>query len=183
MIRLFFWYVSLQLIDALVVTNEEGVVFYLSLGKWSTLVDVVKKDFVRVRKRYYLLPGKEHCKSGHVKQVLDQILNLLNHPECFGAIAPLIKLSFIFGTKLHQQIWYHLQKCLPAGETSTYNQIALALERPGQARVVGGACSANRIALLVPCHRVLSSKRELVGYRWGTGLKKELLEREGAQIS
>jgi len=54
------------------------------------------------------------------------------------------------------------------------------LGSPGAARTVGNACAANKIAILIPCHRVLRLDGSLSGYRWGLKIKKELLKNENA---
>ena len=56
--------------------------------------------------------------------------------------------------------------------------IGVGLSAPGAARAVGRAVGSNRLALVIPCHRVVRSDGELGGYRWGTSKKKWLLDRE-----
>ena len=58
--------------------------------------------------------------------------------------------------------------------------MAAALGRPTAARAVAGACAANRLALVVPCHRVVGADGALRGYRWGPERKRRLLDGEGA---
>jgi AraC family transcriptional regulator, regulatory protein of adaptative response / methylated-DNA-[protein]-cysteine methyltransferase len=81
------------------------------------------------------------------------------------------------GTAFQMRVWAYLQS-IPAGQTRTYSQVASALGVPNAARAVGGACAANRIALLIPCHRVLRADGSLGGYRWGQDRKARLLERK-----
>jgi methylated-DNA-[protein]-cysteine S-methyltransferase len=71
---------------------------------------------------------------------------------------------------------------IPAGHVRTYREIAQALGEPGAARAVGAACARNPLPLLIPCHRVVRSDGGLGGYslRGGVGLKRRLLEAEGA---
>ncbi|MDR7419141.1 MAG: type II toxin-antitoxin system prevent-host-death family antitoxin [Armatimonadota bacterium] len=71
---------------------------------------------------------------------------------------------------------------IPAGQTRTYQQVALALGEPGAARAVGAACARNPVPLLIPCHRVVRSDGGLGGYslRGGVELKRRLLRDEGA---
>ncbi|MBN1659058.1 MAG: methylated-DNA--[protein]-cysteine S-methyltransferase [Anaerolineae bacterium] len=83
----------------------------------------------------------------------------------------------IQGTEFQQRVWQALQQ-IPAGETRTYAEIARQVGSPAAARAVGQACGANRIALAIPCHRVVAASGSLGGYRWGVERKEELLRRE-----
>lgn len=85
----------------------------------------------------------------------------------------------IRGTAFQTQVWEFLQ-CIPAGETRSYADVATAIGRPEAARAVAGACAANRLALAIPCHRVIRGDGGLGGYRWGVERKRALLEREAA---
>jgi len=78
-------------------------------------------------------------------------------------------------------VWRALQK-IPLGKTASYTEIAAALGRPKAVRAVAQACAANKVALLVPCHRVIRSDGELGGYRWGLERKRALLARERAAV-
>jgi AraC family transcriptional regulator of adaptative response/methylated-DNA-[protein]-cysteine methyltransferase len=87
----------------------------------------------------------------------------------------------IRGTEFQRSVWQALRK-IPAGETRTYSMIANAIGKPSAVRAVGAACGSNRLALLVPCHRVVPSDRRKSGhYRWGHLIKEELLKRESAE--
>jgi AraC family transcriptional regulator of adaptative response/methylated-DNA-[protein]-cysteine methyltransferase len=77
------------------------------------------------------------------------------------------------------KVWRELQK-IPFGETRSYSDIANAIGSPRSARAVASACASNRVALLVPCHRVIRTGGSLGGYRWGLDRKKTLLQREKA---
>jgi O-6-methylguanine DNA methyltransferase len=74
-------------------------------------------------------------------------------------------------------VWAALCK-IPAGETRSYQQLAVSLGRPTAARAVARACATNPVAVIVPCHRVVRGSGELSGYRWGVARKRELLDRE-----
>ena len=67
---------------------------------------------------------------------------------------------------------------IPAGTTATYGEIAARLGAPREAREVGEACAANRLAVVVPCHRIVKKDGSISGYRWGVKRKRALLERE-----
>jgi AraC family transcriptional regulator of adaptative response/methylated-DNA-[protein]-cysteine methyltransferase len=84
----------------------------------------------------------------------------------------------IQGTAFQERVWKELQR-IPAGETRTYAEVARAIGAPGAARAVARACATNRLALVVPCHRVVRGNGDLAGYRWGKQRKAQILEREG----
>ncbi len=83
----------------------------------------------------------------------------------------------IHGTPFQKEVWRHLQS-IPRGETRSYSQVAKAVGAPRASRAVGSACGSNRIALLIPCHRVLRSDGNAGGYRWGLERKQQLLALE-----
>ncbi|MEN3973325.1 methylated-DNA--[protein]-cysteine S-methyltransferase [Sphingomicrobium sp. XHP0235] len=85
------------------------------------------------------------------------------------------------GTAFQESVWRALQD-IPPGETRTYAQVAAAAGRPGADRAAGAANGANRIAVLVPCHRVIRSDGGLGGYAHGLERKRRLLEAEGVRI-
>ena len=69
---------------------------------------------------------------------------------------------------------------IPFGETRSYSEIAAAIGKPGAARAVANVCAKNRVAVVIPCHRVIHSDGSMSGYRWGNQIKKALLQAEGA---
>jgi len=81
------------------------------------------------------------------------------------------------GTAFQWQVWRALQR-IPAGETRSYAEIARMIGRPRATRAVGQACGANRVAVVVPCHRVLRDDGSPGGYRWGVARKERLLSDE-----
>lgn len=82
-------------------------------------------------------------------------------------------------TAFQWQVWRALQR-IPAGATRTYQEIARELGQPSAARAVARACASNRVAVLIPCHRVVRGDGGLGGYRWGVARKAALLAREGS---
>jgi AraC family transcriptional regulator of adaptative response/methylated-DNA-[protein]-cysteine methyltransferase len=83
------------------------------------------------------------------------------------------------GTAFQQRVWQAL-RAIPAGSTASYAEIAARIGAPNSARAVAEACAANRLAVAIPCHRVVRADGSLSGYRWGVERKRSLLEREGA---
>lgn len=80
-------------------------------------------------------------------------------------------------TAFQMRVWETLRK-IPYGETVSYQDIAEKLGNKNAVRAVAGACAKNRVALVIPCHRVVRSNGELSGYRWGVERKKQILEKE-----
>ena len=80
-------------------------------------------------------------------------------------------------TKFQWQVWRALQT-IPLGETRSYTEVAASIGQPSAVRAVASACASNRVALVIPCHRVVRSDGALSGYRWGPERKRTLLERE-----
>ncbi len=83
----------------------------------------------------------------------------------------------IRGTAFQQRVWQALRN-FPCGETASYQQVAQAIGQPSAVRAVAGACAANTLAIVIPCHRVVRNDGALSGYRWGTARKALLLKRE-----
>jgi len=84
------------------------------------------------------------------------------------------------GTAFQLRVWRALQE-IPRGETRSYAEVAALIGRPSAARAVARACAANRVALLVPCHRVVRGTGDAGGYRWGPARKERLLAAEREQ--
>jgi AraC family transcriptional regulator, regulatory protein of adaptative response / methylated-DNA-[protein]-cysteine methyltransferase len=82
------------------------------------------------------------------------------------------------GSPTELAVWKALQ-AIPAGETRSYGVIAKTLPMAATAQDVGAACAANRIAVAVPCHRVVKADGSISGYRWGVQRKRRLINIEG----
>ncbi len=102
----------------------------------------------------------------------EQIVGFITRPDA----QPDLPLD-IRGTAFQALVWRALQK-IPPGRTASYGEIAAALGRPSAVRAVAQACANNKLALLVPCHRVVRSDGDLAGYRWGVERKRALIARE-----
>jgi AraC family transcriptional regulator of adaptative response/methylated-DNA-[protein]-cysteine methyltransferase len=83
----------------------------------------------------------------------------------------------IQGTAFQQQVWSILRQIEP-GQTMTYSEVAEKIGNPKAVRAVATACASNKLAVVIPCHRVISKDGKLSGYRWGVDRKKMLLEHE-----
>ena len=82
------------------------------------------------------------------------------------------------GSDFEIKVWQAL-RAIPAGKTMSYSELAEHIGMKGAAKDVGEACAANRIAIAIPCHRILRKDGSISGYRWGVHRKRALLEREG----
>ncbi len=83
----------------------------------------------------------------------------------------------LIGTAFQQRVWQTLMK-IPRGQTRSYAELAQAIGRPSATRAVARACAQNRLAVLVPCHRVIRGDGSPGGYRWGLPKKNALLQSE-----
>jgi AraC family transcriptional regulator of adaptative response/methylated-DNA-[protein]-cysteine methyltransferase len=111
-------------------------------------------------------------KSGKIHGWVTAILAYLQRGE------PVVDLPLdIRATAFQRRVWQELQK-IPFGQTRSYAEVARRIGKPTATRAVAQACATNPVALVIPCHRVVSKNGETGGYRWGVERKKALLERE-----
>jgi AraC family transcriptional regulator of adaptative response/methylated-DNA-[protein]-cysteine methyltransferase len=97
--------------------------------------------------------------------------------------APRIGLNLpldVRGTAFQERVWKALQE-VPAGATVSYAEIARRIGVPKSVRGVAGACAANKLAVAIPCHRVIRNDGSLSGYAWGVDRKRALIDREASQ--
>ena len=85
------------------------------------------------------------------------------------------------GTPFQKSVWQALRK-ISIGKTKSYGDIARAIGRPAAVRAVGGACGANPVPVLIPCHRVLAANGKIGGFSGGLDWKRALLAREGVRL-
>ena len=86
----------------------------------------------------------------------------------------------IRGTAFQRRVWQALQE-IPVGETVSYTEVARRIGAPKAVRAVASACAANKIAVAIPCHRVIRNDGSLAGYAWGVERRRALLDREVAR--
>jgi AraC family transcriptional regulator, regulatory protein of adaptative response / methylated-DNA-[protein]-cysteine methyltransferase len=86
------------------------------------------------------------------------------------------------GTNFQARVWQALLG-IPEGRVSSYEEVARAVGRPSATRAVAGAIARNRVAWLIPCHRVIRKMGEAGGYRWGSRRKRVMLAWEAARVS
>jgi len=80
-------------------------------------------------------------------------------------------------TAFQMRVWNYLQT-IPAGQVQSYKEVASGIGQPSATRAVARACATNRVAIVIPCHRVIRGSGELGGYRWGLARKRALLDLE-----
>ena len=98
-----------------------------------------------------------------------------------GKKSKLPPLDWTGKTEFQKSVWRQMLK-ISTGKTKSYCEIALAIGNPKAVRAVGGACGANPVPVLVPCHRVLAANKKLGGFSGGLDWKRSLLKREGIKL-
>ena len=151
----------------LVAVTERGVCS-VSLGDdEATLVDALRREYA----------GAELVRAQDATdRLVDAVVaHVEGRAESTGEDVPLD----VRATSFQWQVWRALQR-IPEGATKSYQAVATELGRPTAARAVARACASNRVAVLIPCHRVVRGDGELGGYRWGIARKAALLARESS---
>lgn len=87
----------------------------------------------------------------------------------------------LIGTDFQKEVWNALLE-IPYGKTNTYLQLAKALKNENAIRAVASANGANAISIIIPCHRIIGSNGDMVGYAGGLEAKMKLLKLENALI-
>ena len=85
-------------------------------------------------------------------------------------------------TAFQMKVWQYLQS-IPYGSVQSYSEVASGIGQPTAAHAVASACAGNRVALVIPCHRVIRGTGELGGYRWGLERKRALIDGERARVA
>jgi AraC family transcriptional regulator of adaptative response/methylated-DNA-[protein]-cysteine methyltransferase len=152
----------------LVATSEKGICSISLGGSTTKLLRALRNTFPNAD----VTPGDKET-----KQTLVQVISLVESPTSNHSL-PLD----ICGTAFQQRVWLALQK-IPAGTTLSYQELASRIGRPNSARAVANACAANKLAVAIPCHRIVRNDGTLSGYRWGADRKRKLLELEANQSS
>lgn len=155
---------------ALVAVTERGVCS-VSLGEGAQALEAqLRAEFPRARLQR-VDAGRDEFLAPRVRAVADALAQR-------RATVPVE----LVGTAFQQRVWQALMR-IPPGQTRSYAEIAAELGQPRAVRAVARACASNRVAVLVPCHRVIRGDGSLGGYRWGLPRKRELLARESGQAT
>ena len=106
------------------------------------------------------------------EQLVAKVVGFVEAPQR-GLYLPLD----VRGTAFQQRVWQSLGK-IPAGSTASYTDVAKLIGSPRSVRAVAQAYGANKLAVVIPCHRVVRNDGALSGYRWGVERKRALLKKE-----
>lgn len=147
----------------LVAASAKGVCAIMLGDDEEMLVRDLRDRFAKAR----LIPGDRKFAA-----LVAKVVAFIEAPSA-GLDLPLD----VRGTAFQHRVWMALRD-IPAGETASYTEIAKRIGKPNAVRAVAGACAANKLAVAIPCHRVLRSDGSLSGYRWGKARKRALLARE-----
>lgn len=149
--------------------TEKGVCL-LEFADRSMLETQIKR--VRARHGCEIIPGD----NKHLMQLADELERYFSREQMTFTVPLDLK-----GTDFQLLVWKVL-RMIPYGATRSYDEQARAIDRPGAQRAVGKANGDNRIAIVIPCHRVVRSDGTLCGYGGGMWRKKQLLELEQSVI-
>jgi len=159
-----------QLGKTLIATTSRGIAAISFGDRTAPLVDELRAEFPKA------MIGKANGSSPRAAKARLKAALRSVRDRIAGRSAPEIKLD-ISGSPFQRKVWRAIQK-VRRGSTTTYARIAKAIGLPKAVRAVASACSANKIALVIPCHRILRSDGATGGYRWGNERKSELLRNE-----
>lgn len=151
----------------LMAATERGVAFVQFGEDPESLLDQLRREF----------PNADLVASdAQEAPELDAWIAALEAHLAGGAPRPELPLD-LRGTAFQMKVWRFLLS-VREGDAISYGELAAGIDQPRAARAVASACAANRIAVLVPCHRVLRGDGNLGGYRWGLERKRALLDAE-----
>ena len=147
----------------LIAATERGVCAIQFAGSDGELLEGLKREFP--------FAARKPDDSG-LKSWVSALLRQMRGREADASLPLDIR-----ATAFQRRVWTHLQS-IPFGATQSYGEVAKAIGQPRAARAVARACATNRIAIAIPCHRVVREDGSKGGYRWGMERKKALLEME-----
>lgn len=122
-------------------------------------------------------PAAELYRDPSLTQLVDAALKSVREGSDLSEGRGLPGALDLRGTVFQLRVWQALRQ-IPRGETRSYSELAREMGEPNATRAVARACAMNRVALVVPCHRVVGANGSLTGYRWGVERKRALLDSE-----
>jgi AraC family transcriptional regulator of adaptative response/methylated-DNA-[protein]-cysteine methyltransferase len=159
----------------LVAVSERGVCAVTLGDSDAELEAALRNEYPRAR----IEPGAAAGPAAGDSRLEEWLGAVVRHLE--GSQPSLALPLDVQATAFQRRVWQALQE-IPYGATRSYGEIAASLGQPQASRAVAQACATNRVALVVPCHRVVrgdfAATGEAGGYRWGAERKQRLLERE-----
>jgi len=141
---------------------------------WLALADT---DAAAERTLIDEFPAAELHRDPSLADMMDAALASVREGSDLGQTLTAKSALDLRGTVFQLRVWQALRQ-IPRGETRSYSQLAAELGEPNATRAVARACATNRVAILVPCHRVVGASGSLTGYRWGVERKRRLLDAE-----
>jgi AraC family transcriptional regulator, regulatory protein of adaptative response / methylated-DNA-[protein]-cysteine methyltransferase len=163
-----FAFATTSLGEVLVAATDRGVCAILIGSRRDRLIAELKQDF----------PEARLAQVEQLADVIAGVVDLIEKPS-----RPLKSGVDLHGSDFEIKVWRALQT-IPPGQTLSYSALADRIGLKGVAKTakdIADACASNKIAVAVPCHRVLRKDGTISGYRWGVHRKRALLEREGVQ--
>jgi AraC family transcriptional regulator of adaptative response/methylated-DNA-[protein]-cysteine methyltransferase len=155
--------------ELLVAATERGICAILVGHDEAALVAELRKEYPAAQ-----IDRVDAGRDEWLAKIIAKVHADLGWSEATDAPLPPFDLR---ATAFQWRVWQALTR-IPAGETRSYSEIAEAIGQPRAARAVARACASNRLAIVVPCHRVVREDGSLGGYRWGVTRKRRLLARE-----
>lgn len=149
----------------LVASSEKGIVAIFLGDDANVLIEELQHRFPKAK----LVDG-----DADYDQLVKKVVELVETPNT-AIYLPLD----LRGTAFQQRVWNALLE-IPVGRTVSYTQIAARIGSPKSVRAVAGACAANNISIIIPCHRVVRSDGSLSGYAWGVERKRQLIAAEAS---
>jgi AraC family transcriptional regulator of adaptative response/methylated-DNA-[protein]-cysteine methyltransferase len=154
---------------ALVAATERGICAVALADEQPQLLEELRAEFPHAELNH--VPDHDGIIAEKVRAIADAL----------SGKAAKVPVELI-GTAFQHRVWQALMT-IPRGSTLSYSELAERLALPKAARAVARACAGNRVAVLVPCHRVIRGDGSLGGYRWGLPLKEDLLRRECSGVA
>jgi AraC family transcriptional regulator of adaptative response/methylated-DNA-[protein]-cysteine methyltransferase len=152
----------------MVVGSTERGLCWLALGSTSAEAEAtLREEFPLATLR----------RDSSLSQLVDAALETVRDGSDLLASRARVESLDLRGTVFQLRVWQAL-RAIPRGETRTYSQLAREMGDPKSTRAVARACATNRVAIVVPCHRVVGVSGSLTGYRWGVDRKRQLLAAE-----
>jgi AraC family transcriptional regulator, regulatory protein of adaptative response / methylated-DNA-[protein]-cysteine methyltransferase len=153
--------------ECLVAATERGVCAVYLGSAHSSLRKMLNEEFPAA--------AIQEVKDGRDEFLAPKVKAVANALTGKGAA---IKIELI-GSAFQHKVWQALMRT-SAGETLSYSELAERVGQPSATRAVASACGKNKVAVLVPCHRIVRSDGSLGGYRWGLPFKEKILQHESA---
>ena len=152
---------------AMMGATDRGICFVQFGDTKEQLLDALRREYPAARLEAAADPG-----SSEFRKWMDALSAHLVDGR------PVLELPLdIQATAFQMRVWDYLRS-IPPGKVQSYGEVAAGIGQPTAVRAVARACATNRVALLIPCHRVIRGSGELGGYRWGLERKQALIDRE-----